>query len=120
MGIYASHQFFGAFLGGVSSGLLNSYFSPQYTFIMCVVVIFLLSLVAKGLATSTHRVQRVTLRLKTSHTDENSLRALQDKIAGMAGVNEAHTNVDENAMYLKVNARVFDIAAAQAFVNTFK
>lgn len=117
MGIYASHQFFGAFLGGVSSGLLNSYFSPQYTFIMCVVVIFLLSLVSKGLATNTQRVQRVTLRLETQHTDVNRLRALQDRIVSLAGVNEAHTNVQENAMYLKVNAKVFDIAAAEALVK---
>jgi hypothetical protein len=34
MGIYASHQFFGAFLGGLFSGLLNSYFSADNTFIM--------------------------------------------------------------------------------------
>ena len=117
MGIYASHQFFGAFLGGVSSGLLNSYFSPQYTFIMCLVVIFLLSLIASGLATSTPRIQRITLRLQNHHKDPQKLRLLHDKIINIAGVSEALTNEKENAMYLKVDAKVFDRATAEALVN---
>lgn len=117
MGIYASHQFFGAFLGGVSSGLLNSYFSPQYTFIMCLVVIFLLSLIATGLATGTQRIQRVTLRLESRYIDAKNLQHLHEKISNMAGVSEAHTSVEENAMYLKVNAKVFDMTAAEAFLK---
>ena len=117
MGIYASHQFLGAFLGGVLSGLLNSYFSPEYTFIMCLVVIFLLSLIASGLASSTLQVQRVTLRLENRHKDAQSLQHLRDKINSMAGVQEVLADPEENAMYLKVDAKIFEMDVANAHIK---
>lgn len=116
MGIYASHQFFGAFLGGLLSGLLNSYFSPQYSFIMCLVLIFLLSLLAKGLA-STQRIKRVTLRLEDCHKDTQSMLALRDKIKCMDGVQEVLADPTENAMYLKVDAKAFKIETARALIK---
>jgi MFS family permease len=117
MGIYASHQFLGAFLGGVLSGLLNSYFSPEYTFIMCLVVIFLLSLIASGLASSTLQVKRVTLRLENRHKDAQSLQHLRDKINSMAGVQEVLADPEENAMYLKVDAKIFEMDVANAHIK---
>lgn len=116
MGIYASHQFFGAFLGGLLSGLLNSYFSPEYTFIMCLVVIFLLSLIAKGL-TSTERIKRVTLRLESSHIEHQNLVDLRKQISNLSGVKEVVADASENAMYLKVDAKTFDMTKAQALIK---
>ena len=116
MGIYASHQFFGAFLGGLLSGLLNSYFSAEYTFIMCLVVIFLLSLIAKGL-TSTERIKRVTLRLEKSHIENKNLVDLRKKISSLSGVKEVVADPSENAMYLKVDAKTFDMTKAQALIK---
>ncbi|MFT6267474.1 MAG: MFS family permease [Alphaproteobacteria bacterium] len=116
MGIYASHQFFGAFLGGLLSGLLNSYFSPEYTFIMCLVVIFLLSLIAKGL-TSTQQIKRVTLKLENRHKESQNLLDLRDKINSMAGVQEVVADPIENAMYLKVDAKIFEIDVAEALIK---
>ncbi len=115
MGIYASHQFFGAFLGGVLSGLLNSYFSPEYTFIMCLVVIFLLSLIAKGF-TSTERIKRVTLVLEKRHVDATILKELSREVSALAGVQEALVSPSELVMYLKVNEKTFDMAQAQALL----
>ena len=117
MGIYASHQFFGAFLGGLMSGLLNSYFSPKYTFMMCLVVIFLLSLIAKGLA-STQRIKRVTLRLDNNNFDAHHLQAMRLKMNAMAGVQEVLVDPIENAMYLKVDAKLFDIGKAKALITS--
>jgi MFS family permease len=116
MGIYASHQFLGAFLGGVLSGLLNSYFSTEYTFIMCLVVIFLLSLVAKGLA-STQRIKRVTLLLENSHMQAQRLLVLRDQINTLAGVQDVVVEPTEKAMYLKVDAKIFEIEKAKPFIE---
>jgi len=73
MGIYASHQFFGAFLGGLISGLMNSYFDPNTSFIMCLVLIFICSLLSKGLA-STERVKRVTLSYQSGSVHSNGVQ----------------------------------------------
>jgi MFS family permease len=116
MGIYASHQFFGAFLGGLLTGLLNSYFSPQYTFIMCLVVIFLLSLIAKGLA-STQQIKRVTLRLQSNQSLAPSLLEIRNKINSMAGVQEVLADPSESALYLKVDAKIFDLDEANALIK---
>jgi predicted MFS family arabinose efflux permease len=116
MGIYASHQFFGAFLGGILSGLLNSYFSAQYTFIMCLVLIFLLSLIAKGLA-STQQIKRVTLRLENTDVDESNLLHLSGQIKSMAGVQEVLPSPVDKAIYLKVDAKIFELDKAKALIK---
>jgi len=116
MGIYASHQFLGAFLGGLLSGLLNSYFSPEYTFMMCLVLIFLLSLIAKGL-TSTEQIKRVTIKLESNHIKHHDLIGLRDQINNLSGVKEVVADASENAMYLKVDAKIFDMTKAQALIK---
>lgn len=116
MGIYASHQFFGAFLGGLLSGLLNSYFSPDYTFMMCLAIIFLLSLIAKGF-TSVERIKRVTLRLENSHIENENLASLRKQISSLSGVKEVVADPSENAMYLKVDAKSFNMTEAQALIK---
>ena len=122
MGIYASHQFFGAFLGGVISGLLNSYFSSQYIFIMCLLVIFLLSLITKGLAGS-ERLKRITLKPDgLSPLSQQEATALLQQwsisLSGLAGVREAKADIDDNAIYLKVDVKTFDMSAANAILKT--
>jgi hypothetical protein len=98
------------------SGLLNSYFSSGYTFIMCLVVIFLLSLMTKGL-TSTQQIKRVTLMLENRHKESQNLLGLRDKINRMAGVQEVIADPLENAMYLKVDAKIFEIDVAEALIK---
>jgi MFS family permease len=116
MGIYASHQFFGAFLGGLFSGLLNSYFSADYTFMMCLGIIFILSLIAKGF-TSVERIKRVTLRLEKSHIEYTNLIDLRKQIGSLSGVKEVVVDPTENAMYLKVDTKSFDMTTAKALIK---
>ncbi|WP_432277221.1 MFS transporter [Glaciecola petra] len=116
MGLYASHQFFGAFLGGLVSGLLNSFFSPQYTFIMCLVVIFLLSLTMKGLA-NIERIKRVTLMLGDTGVTMNTNASILNELRGLAGVKEALIDDIDDAIYLKVDAKLFDIEQAKQIIK---
>lgn len=115
MGIYASHQFFGAFLGGLFSGLLNSYFSAQYTFIMCLIVIFLLSLIVKGL-TSTQLIKRVTIKLNEDQIETDNLMQLRVSFSELVGVQEAIVDPLDAAVYLKVDAKLFDMQQAEQLV----
>ena len=143
MGIYASHQFFGAFLGGVISGLMNSYFEVQTSFIICLILIFICSLITRGLA-STERVKRVTLSFsregynsepKTSHQNERetdasssassqaNLSAVQvteimHKLQLLAGVKDVTADPHEKVFYLKVDAKQFSLAQAQALLTS--
>lgn len=117
MGIYASHQFFGAFLGGLLSGLLNSYYSPEYTFIMCLIVIFLLSLTFRGL-TSAERLKRVTLALESHTITQNNHTELLSTLKSLIGVKEVVLDSLDAAIYLKVDANTFDANEAQRLINT--
>ena len=116
MGIYASHQFFGAFLGGLLSGLLNSYFSAEYTFIMCVMIVFLLSLISKGL-TSVDKIKRVTLALTIANKSQLALEELRRRLSNQVGVKEVIVDDIEHAVYLKVDAKLFNLEKAQALVG---
>ena len=121
MGIYASHQFFGAFLGGVLSGLLNSFFSSQYIFIMCLLVIFLLSLITKGLA-GTERLKRITLKPDglsphDEHTVTKMLQQWSSSLNNVNGVREAIADIDDKAIYLKVDANSFDMEEANKIIK---
>ena len=112
MGLYSSHQFLGAFMGGLISGLVNSFFSPQYTFIVCLVVIFLLSLTLKGLA-NIERIKRVTIKLGDSADNKNANSSMLNDLRQLAGVKEALLDDIEAAIYLKVDASRFDIEQAK-------
>lgn len=135
MGIYASHQFFGAFLGGLSSGLMNSYFAVETTFIMCLALIFICSLITRGLA-SAERVKRVTLRYdhyaydqqKNINVSNNAtasslpsisqIAEIKDKLKALAGVKDVTADIDNMLFYLKVDAKQFDLSQAQALLQT--
>jgi MFS family permease len=130
MGIYASHQFFGAFLGGVISGLMNSYFEVQTSFIICLVMIFICSLITRGLA-STERVKRVTLTYnQIQKSDANNgadqrpalslsqVTELANKLQALAGVKDVTADAEALAFYLKVDAKQFNLAQAQALLQS--
>lgn len=116
MGLYSSHQFFGAFLGGLLSGLLNSFFSPQYTFILCLIVIFLLSLCVKGLV-NIESIKRITLKLENKDAINNAGASTVEKLKQLAGVKEALIDNVEAAVYLKVDAKKFDIEQAKQIIR---
>lgn len=130
MGIYASHQFFGAFLGGLLSGLMNSYFDVQMSFIICLVMIFLCSLITRGLA-STEWVKRVTLTYSqiltenavkganaTSALSISQVTDLAKKLRLLAGVKDVTADPGDMAFYLKVDAKQFKLSQAQALLQS--
>lgn len=111
MGLYASFQFFGAFLGGLLSGILISWFSAPLLYallaIVCVVWIGIF------LRFDVHsNLKRVTLRLNSSSKNADDLkRDLKD----LDGVVDIKPVIDKQVVYLRVEQH-FDEQAALALL----
>ncbi|MGQ8364611.1 MFS transporter [Glaciecola sp. 1036] len=115
MGIYASYQFFGAFLGGILSGLVNTYYEPKVSLIACLVLIFAASLVSRGLA-KVEKVKRITLAQVGEYNEYNIQQQL-DILMALDGVKDITTDTDANVFYLKVDAKQFDVKAAKSAIE---
>ena len=113
MGVYASWQFFGAFLGGLLSSLLASGFSQTllYTVVIVVAVswMYLLSRLPRQ-----SRFKRVTLNVNFAHWSVGELSTTLRQLNGVADITIVP---DEQVAYLKVDAKDFDLALAQQAIQ---
>jgi MFS family permease len=118
MGIYASHQFFGAFLGGVLSGVLTQWMEADSAIYACLVVIFIGMLMALGIKNA-QRVKRITLHIPASATWTNELThgEVYQALNSLEQVYEVSIDLAENAIYLKVDSKGFDIEHAKALIQ---
>ena len=118
MGIYASCQFFGAFLGGLISGLLTGWLGPKLALVACLVFIAVAMYMALGLHKAT-KVKRVTLAIQSSDGDKLATNKIQleSDFAKLDGVQEVFVDVEKNAVYLKVDSKGFDIEKANALIS---
>ncbi len=113
MGIYASFQFMGAFLGGIFSGTLSSWFAPQtlYAVLITLCVIWL-GLFFRFFG-HTH-LKRVTLALESSYS---SAEDVKQALAHLQGVIEIKPALAEGVVYLKVDPMFDQQKAKQALAN---
>ena len=118
MGIYASCQFFGAFLGGLISGLLTGWLGPKLALVACLVFIAVAMYMALGLQKAT-KIKRVTLAIQSSDGDKLAANKIQleSDFANLDGVQEVFVDVEKNAVYLKVDSKGFDIEKANALIS---
>jgi MFS family permease len=118
MGIYASFQFFGAFLGGLLSGALTEWLGPKMALVACLVFILIAMLLVTGLQKAT-KVKRLSLSIPKAnlaeHSKENS--QLQIELAKLEGVHEVFVDTEKSAVYLKVESQGFDIEKAKALIS---
>jgi MFS family permease len=113
MGIYASFQFFGAFLGGIISGLAIDSFSSTVLYTVCIAIgVFWLILI--GNLRSHQSVKRVTLALDLQKW---SVSELAEKLNAVTGVQDITIVENENAAYLKVDAKAFALEQAKAAIQ---
>lgn len=119
MGLYASHQFFGAFLGGLLAGTINNYFPSHYTFACCLVVIGVLSIIAKGL-NSLEEIKTLSLSLSQynkGNADKESLNKSCKAINELLGVKEVNADLKEQVIYVKANIKLFKLEDAQILLR---
>ena len=113
MGIYASFQFFGAFLGGLATGYLSDHYTPAtillFASIMCLLWVFLFA----GFHGTQH-LKRYTLAYHLPGVSTEELRELFGQLDGIIDLTIVPA---ESAVYLKVDAQVFDLQAARRITN---
>jgi MFS family permease len=112
MGIYASCQFFGAFLGGLLSSSISQFLGSQWAFglaaLLCVFWLF----VIKGLLFGIPRLKRYTLRVKNQ-----SVQAVAKQLKDYDGVEDLTVMAQEQVIYIKVDGRKFDLQRARKTLN---
>lgn len=108
MGIYASFQFFGAFLGGVISGALGEVLSASGAYAAGVVLALVWLVFAFGLK-SREKLRRVVMQTHVSH---DNMPALVTSMQAVSGVVECTAAPESGTLYMKVNAD-FDEYQAQ-------
>ncbi|MCY7294995.1 MFS transporter [Alteromonas sp. a30] len=113
MGIYASFQFFGAFLGGVVSGVVTQYFSAEAVFATGAGICLLWLGLLAGFTGMEH-LKRYALAYPENKTPADLEHAFSD----LPGVSDFSINEKENTVYLKVDSQVFDLQKAQQLVGT--
>jgi MFS family permease len=110
MGLYASFQFFGAFIGGVLSGSIGELLGIQWVFGLASILCCIWLLLIRGLQ-ATNRLKRYTLKTTTQTTS----LALQ-QLSELEGVVDITVVPNEQVMYLKAE-QDFDIQQARLVLN---
>ncbi|WP_412724090.1 MFS transporter [Alteromonas sp. D210916BOD_24] len=108
MGLYASFQFFGAFLGGVLSGLVTDWWTQDIAYAIGALSTLVWLLILAGIHEAS-RVKRVMM-----HATLNNLIAedIEQQLLRVPGVLEVTVSRVNGAVYLKVD-REFDAVKAR-------
>jgi MFS family permease len=110
MGVYASFQFFGAFIGGVLSGSIGELLGIKWVFVLASILCCIWLLLIRGLR-ATNRLKRYTLKTN-SQTSDLTIQQLSK----LEGVVDITLVPDEQVMYLKAEQH-FDIQHARLVLN---
>ena len=112
MGIYASFQFFGAFLGGMLSGIVTDIWSPEMAYSVGAVSTLIWLFIVFGIQ-EVSRVKRVMMQ---GNLDPRCLEEVEQNLNLVPGVLEVTLNHQSGTVYLKVN-RDFDAIKAREIIN---
>jgi MFS family permease len=114
MGLYSSLQFLGIFIGGIVGGFAHQRGGSTAVFVLTALLALIWLLVAAGMAQPSF----VTTRLIPIAANQAAdAEALANKLRQVPGVVEAVIVVDENLAYLKIDAKAFDAAQAEALAR---
>ena len=108
MGLYASFQFFGAFLGGVISGLVTDIWSQELAYGIGAASTLLWLFIILGVK----EVSRVKRVMMNGDFDSSNVSSIEADLLLVPGVLEVTLNSQNNAVYLKVD-RDFDAVKAR-------
>lgn len=113
MGIYASFQFLGAFLGGTLSGLASQYIGPQWVFVIAGGASGIWWLGLRKLGTS-ERLKRFTLKPDFTRYSADTIG---EQLATLEGVVDVTVVPDEGVVYIKADGKQFSLEKAHLLVN---
>jgi predicted MFS family arabinose efflux permease len=113
MGVYSTAQFFGAFLGGSLGGWGYGEFGVTGVFIGCSLAMLAWLILAFG---QRMPAMRSTQMAHVDGTLVEDASALEKQLLALAGVAEARVVAEENAVFLRVDKKVFDEEAMKAIL----
>jgi MFS family permease len=111
MGVFATAQFGGAFLGGLLGGWFHQRFGQDAVLLFCAGVVLLWFLVALPMR-KPRQVSSQVVRVRTRGADNPD--AVERLLLEIPGVEEAVVVAEEGLAYLKVDNRRLDSARLQA------
>ncbi|PCI61183.1 MAG: MFS transporter [Gammaproteobacteria bacterium] len=115
MGMYSSSQFFGAFLGGVLGGFIESKYPQQDVFLVMALVVaiwFLVALSMKQLKKSK------SYSFAMSLDGEEQVDGIAEQLINMPGVYEATLVFEDAVAYLKVDDKTVDLSKIKALLSS--
>lgn len=107
MGVYASSQFLGAFVGGVTAGLLHGLGGPGWVFLALAGA----ALLWWGLAWTMRLPRPVSSYVVSLEEQSGPADDVAARLSGVPGVEEAVVVAEEGVAYLKVDRSRFDADA---------
>src|SRR5215469_3763295 len=113
MGVYSSLQFLGIFIGGIIGGMAHQHGGSAGVFVLTTALSAVWLLAALGMVQPSYLTTRLLPVADNELSDASSLAV---KLRQVPGVVEAVIIAEENVAYLKVDAKSFDAAMAQAVV----
>lgn len=112
MGVYASGQFFGAFLGGLGGGWLFEHYGMGAVFLFCSASSFLWLILAVTMKAPKHLSSHL---LNVGKVNAQEAEQLSRRLLAVTGVAEAVVVCEENVAYLKVDRKQVDFAELEQF-----
>jgi MFS family permease len=116
MGIYSTMQFLGAFAGGLVGGWLNNHFGIEGLFLILAAAVFAWAILVTVTPKPAH-LNSVRVDIQDQGSEDESVLYL-DALINLRGVADAILIAEEQAIYLKVDASLFDYQQAMATVNS--
>jgi MFS family permease len=113
MGVYSAAQFFGAFVGGVSGGIIYGTLGVPVVFAFSALLALVWALVALGMAPPRHLS---SLLINFGNLTVNEAVALSVKLRQVTGVVEAVVLADDGVAYLKVEKDKLDKSALEGLL----
>ena len=115
MGVYASSQFLGIFIGGLAGGWMMEHFGLQSVFIFNSALAGLWLLLVISMRKPRYLSSQL---LNVGQLDEITADQLADKLSCVAGVTEVTVIAEDGVAYLKVDKQELDRDALLAFSTT--
>ena len=111
MGVYSSLQFLGIFIGGIIGGMAHQQSGSAGVFVLTTALAVIWLVAAAGMAQPSYLTTRLVPIAESKLSDAPGLAAKLRKVPGVA---EAVIIAEESVAYLKVDAKSFDAAMAEA------
>lgn len=106
MGVYASSQFFGAFVGGLFGGVIQEYFDGATVFLFSAGLLICWFIIALGMVPLK---KSKSLSFTVNFNDESHAQRIAQKLSEMQGVIESTIVYSDSVAYLKIDEKLVDL-----------